>query len=160
MNSTDLANKYNCTDVTILKKLKEFGIEIRTNKEIKNISTSRFCIKCGDIFKGKTNSIYCPNCSPNEYCYKYDEECREHNREKYNRECFFCGKSEEESGRKLATHHVDYNKNQGCDKTTDWKLVPLCSKCHGITGGGKENRDLWKARILYLHKEYWYVNII
>lgn len=71
-----------------------------------------------------------------QYCPKFNESCRESNREKYNRECFICGKPEENNitktgkPRKLSIHHVDMNKNQGCDGH-EWKLIPVCMKCHG-----------------------------
>lgn len=161
---------YNCNPATIVKLLKNNNIQIRLSSEIikdivndpkwkkkqkegANKDQPRICIKCGHDFIGKPTSLYCPECNPNEYCYKWDEDCKERNREKYNRECFFCGKLEEKI--KHCSHHADYNKNQGCDDTPDWKLVPLCNKCHSMTGGGKEKREIWEARILYLHNEYW-----
>ena len=78
------------------------------------------------------------------YCNKFDEKCRESNREKYGRTCFLCGKTEEENGRKLDVHHVDMRKSQGCDGE-EWKLVPLCKVCHGHCHG-----EIWKSRIVYL----------
>ena len=89
----------------------------------------------------------------NEYCNKFNESCREHNREKYDRKCFLCGELESENGRKLDVHHIDGNKDQGCNGH-DWKLTPLCMSCHGMTKG-KRNLDLWHARIMYLHKHVW-----
>jgi hypothetical protein len=65
-----------------------------------------------------------------EYCEKFDETIKEYIRDKYNRECFMCGKSEEKNTQKLSVHHVDTNKQQGCDGH-EWKLVPLCRRCHG-----------------------------
>lgn len=79
------------------------------------------------------------------YCSKFNESCRELNRDKYNRCCFICNKSEKENGRKLSVHHVDMNKQQGCDG--DWCLVPLCSSCHG-----KAHSDPLQSRIQYLVK--------
>ena len=155
MNLYELGKKYDCGHATIRDKLKQSGIKNRTVKEASNMILIHICIKCGHTYKGRPKSMYCPSCLSNKYCYKFNEECREQNREKYNRECFFCGKTEEENERKLSSHHADYNKNQGCDKTPDWKLVPLCISCHSMTGGNKENRVVWEARILYLHKEYW-----
>ena len=69
------------------------------------------------------------------YCPAFNEECRESNREKYDRRCFLCNRLEEDNidkngkQKKLSVHHVDMNKNQGCDGH-QWKLVPLCMKCH------------------------------
>ena len=67
------------------------------------------------------------------YCYKFTEELKEHIRDKYFRLCLICGKDEEENGRLLDVHHVDYNKDQGCDEH-EWHLVPLCISCHSKTG--------------------------
>ena len=146
----ELGEKYECCSITIYNRLKKNNIKIRTIKETNNILSTYICIKCGHEFKGKVNSQYCPNCNSSGYCYRYNNKCREHNREKYNNKCFFCGISGDETDRKLDTHHVDNNKNQGCDRTPDWKLVPLCMSCHGMTKGGKENRELWEARIIWL----------
>lgn len=70
------------------------------------------------------------------YCANFNDECRETNREKYDRRCFLCNRHEEDNidrngnKHKLSVHHVDMNKNQGCDGH-EWKLVPLCMWCHG-----------------------------
>lgn len=63
------------------------------------------------------------------YCNKFDNKCRERVRDKYSRTCFICGELEDANARRLSVHHVDCNKNQGCDEV-DWKLVPLCASCH------------------------------
>ena len=80
------------------------------------------------------------------YCEKFNESCRERNRDKHGRVCFICGKEEVENGRKLSVHHCDMRKSQGCDGEK-WKLVPLCNSCHG-----KAHNQLWQARIEYLLK--------
>ena len=84
-----------------------------------------------------------------EYCEKFDEACRESNRDKYGRMCFVCGKPEEEEDRRLSVHHIDKNKDQGCDNN-DWFLVPLCRSHHA-----KSHGVLWTARIEYLVKNVW-----
>jgi len=80
-----------------------------------------------------------------EYCYKFNNECKEHNREKFGRSCFICGRVEEENGEKLSVHHVDMNKNQGCNDI-DWKLIPVCRSCHGTIN----YNNMWKCRIIWL----------
>ena len=80
------------------------------------------------------------------YCPKFNNACRESNREKYGRECFICGKSEKANGRRLSVHHVDMNKAQGCEG--NWKLVPLCMSCHA----GAHNDELI-ARLGFMVKE-------
>jgi len=70
------------------------------------------------------------------YCPKFNEACRESNRVKYNYRCFMCNKPQSKNidknnkVRKLSVHHVDMDKAQGCE--SNWKLVPLCMKCHSV----------------------------
>jgi intein-encoded DNA endonuclease-like protein len=155
MSTYKLGKKYNCNPHTIRNRLIAFNIKLRSLSDASNISYICVCKECGNEFLGKSTAIYCNECNPQLYCYKFDNNCKEQNREKYGRECFFCGKTEMTNGKKLSVHHADYNKNQGCDNTPDWKLVPLCKKCHGLTGGNIKNRKIWESRILYLHGEYW-----
>ena len=79
------------------------------------------------------------------YCDLWCEELREYIRNKYNRQCFICNKTEGENGQKLGVHHIDYNKNCGCDGT-DCRLVPLCKSCHGKTTSG--DREMWEKLIM------------
>ena len=102
---------------------------------------------------GEKNSNYKNGMTENKYCNKFDESCREHNREKYDRKCFLCGKTESENGRHLSVHHEDKNKNQGCDDI-DWSLIPLCMNCHGMVHG-RDYEELWQSRIVYLLKNIW-----
>jgi hypothetical protein len=90
----------------------------------------------------------------NEYCDKFDDECRESNREKYDRCCFLCGKDELGENRRLSVHHVDMNKDQGCNDH-EWKLVPLCRSCHS-----KAHSKLWQARIEWLLKNIYIMDVI
>lgn len=65
------------------------------------------------------------------YCEKFDEACRERIRAKHDYKCFVCGLRQDENitknGKqiKLSVHHVDKNKEQGCNGH-EWKLIPLC----------------------------------
>ena len=93
-----------------------------------------------------------------EYCPAFNEACRESNRAKYGRRCFICGLPEAENKdkngkqKKLSVHHVDMNKNQGCDGH-EWRLVPACIHHHNAI-----HSILWIARITYLLRE-WDANI-
>lgn len=90
------------------------------------------------------------------YCPKFNDVCRESNREKYDRQCFVCAKPESEnilsSGKhiKLSVHHIDMNKQQGCDGH-EWRLVPLCRHHHGSSA----HTPTWVARIQYLLSHVW-----
>jgi len=90
------------------------------------------------------------------YCPAFNEECRESNRNKYDRMCFLSGLPESENitstnkQRKLSVHHVDMDKNQGCNDKR-WKLIPLCMEWHG-----KTHNELWEFRIIWLLNNIWY----
>lgn len=87
---------------------------------------------------------------PGEYCELFNEACRERIRAKYNHQCFFCDKHQDENitkggkQRKLAVHHADKNRGQGCNGIV-WKLVPLCMSCHG-----KSHYEPVQSRIEYI----------
>ena len=83
------------------------------------------------------------------YCDLWCEELREYIRNKHDRICFICGKTEDENGEKLSVHHTDYNKDCGCDGS-ECILVPLCRKCHAYTTFG--DRDMWENLIIDMLK--------
>lgn len=84
------------------------------------------------------------------YCEKFDEACRERVRGKYDYRCFVCNKPQHENTskngnvRKLSVHHVDKNKDQGCNGV-QWKLVPLCMHCHG-----KSHHEPLLSRLIHI----------
>lgn len=110
----------------------------------KKISAARQGISYDDWEKFTKNSPYCP---------RFNESCKESNREKYGRRCFICGLPESENitsageQKKLSVHHCDMDKNQGCDGVR-WKLVPVCMAHH-------YHNDLWTARFVYLLNNVW-----
>jgi hypothetical protein len=63
------------------------------------------------------------------YCIKFNDPLKEQYRNAYGRVCVYCGKNELENGERLSVHHVDGNRNQGCDGH-EWFLVPLCKSCN------------------------------
>lgn len=99
--------------------------------------------KLSIAFSGKNNPQWRGGVSYDPYCFKFTDRLKEEVRDRYNRLCVLCGKTEKENCRKLDVHHVDFNKNQGCDGV-DWKLLPLCQSCHGqIT----RNEDAFQSMI-------------
>jgi len=60
------------------------------------------------------------------YPFGFDEELKECIRERDNHICQLCGKMQEENGRKLDVHHIDYNK----DNLDFNNLIALCSSCN------------------------------
>lgn len=66
------------------------------------------------------------------YCPKFTQELREEIREAFGRKCFLCGAPE--NGRRLAVHHINFDKKAGC-YGRKFNLLPLCIKCHNKTSG-------------------------
>lgn len=88
---------------------------------------------------GKTGEL-CPNwlggISTLPYPFDFNEELKKLIRERDNNTCQLCDKKQEESGRKLCIHHIDYDKDN-CDFSN---LISLCRGCHGTTN---YNREHW-----------------
>lgn len=84
------------------------------------------------------------------YCYLFNNEFKERNREFFNRTCMLCDKTEAEiiedmivRGKrpcKLHIHHITYNKNTCCDNTAPL-FVSLCISCNNKVNA---NREYWE----------------
>jgi len=61
------------------------------------------------------------------YCPKFTKHRKKAVRDFFENKCLCCGS---ESIEKLSVHHIDHNKNQGCDGIP-FNLVPFCRSCHG-----------------------------
>ena len=88
------------------------------------------------------------------YCPLFNNKFKEYIRDKFDRKCFYCGKSESDnitsSGikQKLSVHHVDYDKVDICNGRS-WPFVPLCITCHNKTNNG--SRWYWFNKFI----NYW-----
>lgn len=128
-----------------IKSRKEMSA-LRMDRRLSDVTRQRVSAGLRGIPYEEWESYACN--SP--YCPRFNEACKESNREKYGRECFICGLPECENinknGKqlKLSVHHVDMNKQQGCDGVR-WSLIPVCIKHHGPS-----HNKLWTARIVYL----------
>lgn len=100
-------------------------------REGRNTYCSRECYNQTLIkrFTGKNNPNWNGGVSFEPYCNKFNHELKERIRNKQNRSCFLCGKSEIQNERRLSIHHIDNDKTQGCNGSK-WKLVALCMSCH------------------------------
>jgi len=93
------------------------------------------------------------------YCPKFNETRKEQVRNDYEHVCAGCGKSELLEGQRLAVHHVDGEKMQGC-KGSDWFglgkwfLVPLCLSCHA-KGLERDLYSVGKFWLAELARRYW-----
>lgn len=63
------------------------------------------------------------------YCQKFNDEFKERVRNFFGRICLICGKSEQDNNRKLAVHHILFDKNTCCNDTLPL-FAPLCLSCH------------------------------
>lgn len=72
-----------------------------------------------------------------QYCEKWTAELRERVRAYFGYVCLECGKTQKDNGKKLAVHHVWYNKKACCDDSPR-SLVSLCSSCHMKTNNKLE----------------------
>jgi len=109
-----------------------------TEEERNNITigvTNKWA-ECGYPLIGEKSPLWKGGISFEPYCPKFNNQLKERIRIKYGRKCFLCGCFE--NGRKLAIHHVDYDKTQGCNGK-EFRLIPLCGSCHGKTT--TKNRD-------------------
>ena len=78
------------------------------------------------------------------YCIKFNKDYKRKIREQFSNKCFLCGKTEAKLGRALDVHHVNYNKDCGCDSTL-CICVPLCHSCHMKTNS---RREYWQELII------------
>ena len=102
--------------------------------------------KLSDVCKGDKHYNWQGGKSFEPYCPKFNEGFKEQIRNKFGRVCLLCGKSEEDNkGRKLSVHHVNYDKRCGCEDSFKCDYVPLCMSCHSKTGN---NRSYWENKIL------------
>lgn len=111
------------------------NLSVETRRRIsegqKNINAETR-LKMNKARSGKNHYNWKGGISFEPYCMKFNDKIKEEIRNGYGRLCLLCGKDEEENGMKLDVHHVDYNKQQGCDGQ-EWCLVPLCKSCHTKT---------------------------
>jgi hypothetical protein len=121
----------------------------------------------GNLKSGNTSScgckrldwfhIHCGELSPTwnggssflPYCAEFNNVFKEYIRNKFNRKCFICSKSEEENGRKLDVHHITYNKSDSCNY--DGPFVPVC-RSHNLMF----NKNKWYWFNLLIN--YWLDN--
>jgi hypothetical protein len=109
-----------------------------------------------DLISGPNASNWRGGKSYEPYCPKFNENFKEFIRDKFDRKCFICGKSEAFVGnarkQRLHIHHVDYNKNDICNGYS-WPFIPLCPSCHAKTN---YNRWYWFNKYM----NYWVYNYI
>ncbi len=74
------------------------------------------------------------------YCELFNDEFKERVREFWGYKCGISGKHQNEEKRKLAVHHINYNKQTCCTKDTPL-FIPLSHSWHSKTN---YNRKYWE----------------
>ena len=104
----------------------------------------------GYLLEGEKNGRWKDGISFLPYCEKFDDDLKERVRNFFGRICFICGKTEQENGRKLSVHHVNYNKMVCCNDVKPL-FVPLCISCHAKTNDERESwEEFLTASLQYL----------
>lgn len=93
--------------------------------------------------RGKKNPSWKGGVSFEPYCPRFNDKVKEKIRNEYSRTCVKCGKSALQDKQRLSVHHIDDNKNQGCNGNK-WRLIVLCNSCHG------EMANMEKHLLLFL----------
>ena len=120
-------------------------------------------LKMSILHKGKGNPMYsmsgelCPSwkggISQQDYCpVFYDEEYKQDIRDRDGNICLNCGKTEEQNGRKLDVHHIDYDK-QNCPPKN---LVTVCTSCNSQANFEREWHTSWYQAMLKNRYNYKY----
>ena len=85
--------------------------------------------KMSEARRGESNPAWQGGISFKPYCPRFNNQLKEQIRNRDNRTCILCGKSEIENGRRLSVHHIDGDKMQGC-VGHGWYLCALCISCN------------------------------
>ena len=109
--------------------------------------------------RGENNPAWKGGVSFEPYCEKFNDAFKEKIRNKFDRTCFLCNRTEEEIMKemesdnkeihRLSVHHVNYNKNCLCNDS-ECEFVPLCISCHIKTN---TDRKYWETFLMKKLKE-------
>ena len=135
---------------TKIKQSKSHSGRIKSPEHCKNISKSKL-----GVYDGENNPNWQGGLSFGKYCSKFNNQLKQLIRDRYNN-CDYMSdihKNICNNGRALDVHHVDYNKQQGCDDH-EWRLIPLSKSNHMRTNA---NRPFWNKLFIYsLEIDRWY----
>lgn len=102
--------------------------------------------RISEALTGERGSNWQGGISFGPYCPKFNYSLKEKIRNRDNRTCVLCGKSEILNGKRLAVHHIDSDKMQGCDRNR-WYLCALCNSCNAT-------RDTVEKEFLIASNQY------
>jgi len=84
---------------------------------------------------GKNANLWKGGISPKPYEIEFNNELKEQIRERDNHTCQECGFNQEQLGRKLDVHHINFNKKNNPPNN----LISLCRSCHTQTQFNRQN---------------------
>jgi len=96
----------------------------------------------GGFLKGEKHPGYIDGNGNFPHPLEFSEKLKEKIRQRDGNVCWCCDSTKKENGRKLAVHHIDYDKKNNKEEN----LISLCDSCHGKTNKTtNHNREFWQA---------------
>jgi len=146
-------NNSNFKDETIHYKCEQCGEKCKQQKREYSRYKFHFCSHICKVKYFIKNGIQSLENSPTwrggksfeKYGTKWTKKLKEFIRNRDNRTCRECKKTEDELAYLLSVHHIDYNKKNNSKDN----LISLCRSCHSKTNF---NRQDWKKH--YINKSY------
>jgi len=89
---------------------------------------------------GTSNPNYVDGNGSSRHPVEFNKRLKRKIRERDGYFCQLCGTREEDYGKNLDVHHIDYDKTNNSEDN----LIALCNSCHSTTNG---NRDFWKQEL-------------
>jgi Mor family transcriptional regulator len=130
-NSREIGKLYNTDYRTIWSILKRHNIECRSQN-----------------LNGKNNPNWKGGIAYEPYCILFNNEFKERVREFWGRKCVISGITEEKNGKKLAVHHVSYDKDSCCEikqfNCAPNLFIPVTKNWNVKMNG---NREYWEEML-------------
>lgn len=145
LSTREISKICNIDHKIVQKWLRYHGLPIRDTSSALNIKMKKIAYK----FEGINNPNWAGGTSFGKYCILFNNKKKEEIRNRDNRVCQLCGKGEILNGRRLAVHHIDGDKMQGCNGKS-WILCALCNSCNS-------KRDTIEKEFLLISNLMWRV---
>lgn len=142
------ANSHNWQGGPVTMICEQCGKEYTVSRGIFNNRTSHFCgRRCMGDWKAIHNQRengpgWMGGLDDDPYPIEWNEPLRRRIRQRDGNRCVLCGRTEDDVGRQLSVHHIDYDKNN-----TAWgNLVSLCTEHHIMTNANRTWWSYWLPR--------------
>ena len=111
------------------------------------IGSKEYRIKLSCAQQGINHEDFAGFLTEQKYCRKFNNQLRKQIRNNYNNCDYISGIHKDicNNNKNLDVHHVDYNKQQGCEDH-QWKLIPLSKSNHAKTNA---SRPFWNRLFTY-----------